>query len=196
MEKNITQGDEKISEMADMIIEEMQTITLDELDKDSDFSTCVDGYENIEVLTGVDITLEKFDFNETTGEVSNQEVVTELGKDKDLSITVKVPEQDFEEDKEYIIIREHDNNGDKEMDVLVPTQDGDKLTFKTNKFSSFIIVEVTDDELTGDESEKPTEDDNNQVIWWIIGIVATLCIAGAVVFILYRKNKMKNSDTN
>ena len=166
LEKDVQQGEEKISEMADMIVEEMESTELNELENDGDFNTCVDEYDDVEVLTGVDILLEKYDYNETTGEVSNQEVVTELG-DKELAITVKVPEQEYEEGKEYIIVREHDDNGNTEMDVLVPIQDGDKLTFETNKFSSFIIVEVngrntietpTEDSIV-DETVEPTESD-------------------------------------
>ncbi|MBQ2900289.1 MAG: hypothetical protein IJE49_12505 [Agathobacter sp.] len=153
LEKTTNQSGEEISEMADMFIDEMKSDTLNYLDTDDDFQTCVDKFEGVDVLTGLDIELKKFDYNETTGEVSNQEVVTELG-DKDLAISVKVPEQEFDQDKEYIIIREHDNNGTKEMDVLIPVQDGDKLTFKTNKFSSFIVVEV-DDNYATEEEEKP-----------------------------------------
>ena len=157
LEKNTNQNGEQISEMADMFLEEIVSDILNELNNNSDFQNCLDEFENVDVLTGLEIELKKFDYNETTGEVSNQEVVTELG-DKDLSITVKVPEQEYDENKEYIIVREHDNNGTKEMDVLIPTQDGDKLTFKTNKFSSFIIVEVEDNLETDDKDETPSGD--------------------------------------
>ena len=148
LEKEIQNGSETISEMADMLIEEVESDTLNELEDNNSFNACIDEYEDAKVLTGVEIELQKFDYNETTGEVSNREVVTELGN-KDLGITVKVPKDKFKEGKEYIIVREHDNNGVKEMDVLVPRRDGDKLTFKTNKFSSFIIVEVGDSVLNG-----------------------------------------------
>lgn len=160
LEKTTNQSGEEISEMADMLVDEMAADTLGGLDSDSDFQACVDEFEGVDVLTGLDIELKKFDYNETTGEVSNQEVVTELG-DKDLAITVKVPEQEYDEDKNYIIIREHDNNGTKEMEVLIPEKDGDRITFKTNKFSSFILVEVEAEETPvvpptgGDEEETP-----------------------------------------
>ena len=160
LEKNIQNGSETVSQMADMLIEEVESDALGELENSDDFSTCIDEYEDAEVLTGVEIELQKFDYNETTGEVSNQQVVTELG-DKDLAITVKVPEDKFEEGKDYIVVREHDNNGTKEMDVLVPRRDGNKLTFKTNKFSSFIVVEVADnfeeDEPTGSPESGTTD---------------------------------------
>ena len=269
LKKNIIQGSDKISEMVDMVVEEVKTESLDELESNSEFNKCVDQYGDVDVLTGVDITLEKFDYNETTGEVSNQEVVTELVDNKDLSITVKVPEHDYDADKEYVIVREHDNHGKKEMDVLVPKKHGDKLTFKTNKFSSFIIVEVSGDKKTEDkpvkptegttekptegttekptegetekptegETEKPTEgeteksteettekttedeteletteisestsdieDDsdggdkksgNKPVVWWIVGILGVIGVATAVGIILFKKNKMKNTD--
>ena len=144
LEKNIQNGSETISQMADMFVEEVESGTLDELENDDDFNACIEEYEDAEVLTGVEIELQKYDYNETTGEVSNQEVVTELGN-KDISITVKVPEHKYKKGKKYIIVREHDNHGKREMNVLEPKQEGDRLTFKTNKFSSFIIVEVTED---------------------------------------------------
>ena len=172
LEKNIQNGSDTITQMADMFIEEVESDALGELENNDDFSACVDEYEDAEVLTGVEIELQKFDYNESTKEITNQQVVTELG-DKDLAITVKVPEDKFEEGKDYIIIREHDNRGTREMDVLVPRRDGNKLTFKTNKFSSFIIVEVADnfqedepidtpidtpsDEPTDKPSDEPTD---------------------------------------
>lgn len=177
LEKTTNQNGEEISEMADMFINEMESDTLSGLDSDNDFQSCVDDFEGVDVLTGLDIELQKFAYNEVTGEVSNQEVVTELG-DKDLAITVKIPEQEYDADKEYIIVREHDNNGTKEMDVLIPTQDGDKLTFKTNKFSSFILVEVEKEETPvnppteGEEEEKVevpvTSDTTNMLMYMML----------------------------
>ena len=161
LEDKTSDNGEEISEMADMLIWEMEEEALGELDNNDEFESCVDEYGSAKALTGLDIQLEKFDYNENTGEVSNQEVVTELGEGKDISITVKVPADDYSEDKEYIIVREHDNNGTTEMDVLVPTQDGDKLTFKTNKFSSFIIVEVTEKQATDDKIDLEDKDDKN-----------------------------------
>ena len=114
----------------------------------------------LQPLSLLNFYLQKFQYNETTGEVSNQEVVTELG-DKDLAITVKVPGHAYDANKEYIIVREHDNNGIKEMDVLIPEQDGDRLTFKTNKFSSFIIVEVADNYATDDDTTNDNTTNDN-----------------------------------
>lgn len=161
LESTTNQSGEEISEMADMFVDEMKSDTLEGLGEDDDFQACVDEFKGVDVLTGLDIKLEKFDYNETTGEVSNQEVVTELA-DKDLAITVKVPKQKYDKNKKYIIVREHDNNGKKEMDVLVPTQDGDRLTFKTNKFSSFILVEVENEETIVTQ-EGWQKNDNG---WW------------------------------
>ena len=160
LEKTTTPSGEEISEMADMFIDEMESGALDNLDEDDNFQSCVDGFEGVDVLTGLDIELQKFQYNETTGEVSNQQVVSELG-DKDLAITVKVPGHAYDPNKEYIVVREHDNHGTKEMDVLIPTQDGDRLTFKTNKFSSFIIVEVADNYATDDDTTNDNTTNDN-----------------------------------
>lgn len=161
LEKTTNQAGQQISEMADMFINEMVSDILNGLDTDNEFKACVDAFKGVNVLTGLDIKLEKFEYNESTSEVTNQEVVTELG-DKDLAITVKVPEQEYDKDKEYIIVREHDNNGTKEMEVLIPTQDGDRLTFKTNKFSSFIVVEVEDNDVTEDKEDNPSKDETTK----------------------------------
>ena len=168
LEKNKNQGGQNVSEMADIFIEEMGSSELGKLESDKVFKDCVDEFDNVDVITGVDIEIEKFDYNESTGVVSNKEVVSELGKDKDLSITIKVPEQEYDKNKEYIIVREHDNNGKTEMEVLVPEQDGDRLTFESNKFSKFIIVEVKDNHATVDKkpsnnnTDAPTADKNEK----------------------------------
>ena len=149
--KNVPQNDGEISEMADMVVSEMASGILSGLENDSLFQAAVNGYENIKVLTGVDIEISTYDYNETTGEISNKQEVTELGDDKELDFTIKVPENQYDENKKYVIVREHENkSGDKEMEVLIPERNGDKLTFKTNKFSSFTIVETTSD-MTGDD---------------------------------------------
>lgn len=145
--KNITQGTETLSEMADMVVTEMTTDVLNGLTSNETFQSAVNKYEGVNVLTGIEIELSKFTYNETTSEVTNQEKITELADDKELSFTVKIPDG-YKEGKQYIIVREHENAaGAKTMEVLKPTRDGNKLTFKTNKFSSFTIVETEEDEL-------------------------------------------------
>lgn len=144
--KNVVQGAETLSEMADMVVTEMAAGVLDALTSDETFCSAVNEYEGAKVLSGVEIELSKFTYNETTGEVTNQQKVTELAEEKELSFTVKIPDG-YKEGKQYIIVREHETEGGTTMEVLKPTRDGDKLTFQTNKFSSFTIVETEADEL-------------------------------------------------
>lgn len=141
-----------LSEMADMVVTEMASGVLNSLTSNETFQTAVSGYKDATVLTGVEIELSKFKYNETTGVVTDKQAVTEIEENDGLDFTVKIP-GGHKEGKKYIIVREHENkDGSKSMDVLEPSQNGDKLTFKTNKFSSFTIVETDDVELEGDEN--------------------------------------------
>lgn len=136
-----------LSEMADMVVTEMASGVLNGLTSNETFQTAVSGYKDATVLTGVEIELSKFKYNETTGVVTDKQAVTEIEGNDGLDFTVKIP-GGHKEGKKYIIVREHDNgNGNTSMDVLEPEQNGDKLTFKTKKFSSFTIVETEADEI-------------------------------------------------
>ena len=140
-----------LSEMADMVVTEMASGVLNGLTSNETFQTAVSGYKDATVLTGVEIELSKYKYNETTGVVTDKQTVTEIEGNDGLDFTVKIP-GGHKEGKKYIIVREHEEGNTKTMDVLEPTQNGDKLTFKTNKFSSFTIVETDDVELEGDEN--------------------------------------------
>lgn len=135
-----------LSEMADMVVTEMASGVLNGLTSNETFQTAVSGYKDATVLTGVEIELSKFKYNETTGVVTDKQAVTEIEGNDGLDFTVKIP-GGHKEGKKYIIVREHEEGNTKTMDVLEPTQNGDKLTFKTNKFSSFTIVETEADEI-------------------------------------------------
>ncbi len=140
-----------LSEMADMVVTEMASGVLNGLTSNETFQTAVSGYKDATVLTGVEIELSKYKYNETTGVVTDKQTVTEIEGNDGLDFTVKIP-GGHKEGKKYIIVREHEEGNTKTMDVLEPTQNGDKLNFKTNKFSSFTIVETDDVELEGDEN--------------------------------------------
>ena len=64
LEKTTNQAGQQISEMADMFINEMVSDILNGLDTDNEFKACVDAFKGVNVLTGLDIKLEKFEYNE------------------------------------------------------------------------------------------------------------------------------------
>lgn len=151
LKKNVEESAGKISEMADMIVTEMNGESLESLKEDTKFQEAMSGFSDVQALIGVGIELSKYKYNESTGEVSDRQEVTELNEEKPLPFTVKIPKGKYNPNKKYVIVREHGTGEDKQMDVLVPEREGDKLTFQTNKFSSFTIVETAPDAFQEDE---------------------------------------------
>lgn len=75
------------------------------------------------------------------------ESVKELEEGKSLSFTVKVPADQYDADATYTVVRNHVNSdGTTSMDILETTQEEDVLTFDSDKFSTFLIVEITEHE--------------------------------------------------
>ncbi len=85
-------------------------------------------------------------YEETGYEPAN---VTELPEGKELEFTVQVPVAYYDDDAKYQVVREH--NG--QYEALDTTQNGDKLTFKSDKFSTFVIVEVVEKQTTGQPTQ-------------------------------------------
>ena len=82
------------------------------------------------------------------------EEITELEEGNELPFTVKIPEGIYDKNKHYSVIREHKNqDGSVQMDVLEATIEGDKITFKSDKFSTFMIIAS---EVEGKEEPEPT----------------------------------------
>ncbi len=68
------------------------------------------------------------------------ETITDLPSGNTLEFTVKVPSAYYKEGVSYKIVREH--NG--QYTTLEVVQNGDTLKFSSDKFSSFVIVEVSE----------------------------------------------------
>ncbi len=74
--------------------------------------------------------------------------ILELPEGNTLEFTVKVPKAYYNEDSRYTIICQHENtDGSVVMEQLETTQNGDVLTFASDKFSTFVIVEVVEEIL-------------------------------------------------
>ena len=80
--------------------------------------------------------------------------------------------------RNYYIIRVHDG----EVEIIVPTVEGNTLYFKTDKFSTYALA-YEDVQVTDGEKTPNTGDDNNLIAW--MGIML-LGLAGTTV--LRRKN--------
>ncbi|MBQ8315962.1 MAG: hypothetical protein IJX95_09530 [Lachnospiraceae bacterium] len=150
LQKKVQEGVNKISEMADMFVTEMDNAFMNGLDSDEKFQEAMSGFGEFEALVGVGIEISKFKYNEDTGEVSERQEVTELDEENPLPFTIKIP-GGYKPNKKYVIVREHGTGENRQMEVLEPERDGDKLTFRTNKFSSFTIVETPSDEFQEEE---------------------------------------------
>lgn len=150
LQKEVQEGVNHISEMADMFVTEMDNAFMNGLDSDEKFQEAMSGFGEFEVLVGVGIEISKFKYNEDTGEVSERQEVTELDEENPLPFTIKIP-GGYKPNKKYVIVREHGTGENRQMEVLEPERDGDKLTFRTNKFSSFTIVETPSDEFQEEE---------------------------------------------
>ena len=129
--------------------------TLGDIDSETFNNAIKEGY-------AVDINIE---VTYTYNGQSNSIGITVLGKE--VSVTIPVPEslKDKESDKgDYYAFRIHDG----EVTAIKCTRDGDKLTFKSDKFSTYVISFVEKEtttptseptsEPTGEPTKKP---DNN-----------------------------------
>ena len=106
-------------------------------------------------VCAIDISIESFYKNKDNGmEYEDnpnygKESITELQAGKSLEFTVKVPDVYYDEDATYVVVRQHENaDGSVVMEQLETTQKGDTLTFSSDKFSTFLIVEVVEQKDT------------------------------------------------
>lgn len=118
-----------------------------------------------ETVCGMDITLGTYYLDVDSGELYTDdpnyaaEEITELAEGNSIPFTIIIPEDSFDENKEYNVIREHRNpDGSVRMDVLETTRDGKKVSFHSDKFSTFVVVaaEVEKKQDTPAPSPTPT----------------------------------------
>ncbi len=102
-------------------------------------------------ICAVDISIDSFYREKETGNVYTanptygKENISELPEGNTLEFTVKVPKAHYKENAKYTIVRQHENaDGSVLLEQLETMQNGDMLTFASDKFSTFVIVEVAE----------------------------------------------------
>lgn len=115
-----------------------------------------------ETVCGMDITLGTHYVDVSTGELYTNdpnyatEEITQLAAGNSIPFTIHIPEDSYDESKVYTVIREHDNgDGTVSMDVLETTREGDKVTFNSDKFSTFMVVAAEVEEKEADPTPIP-----------------------------------------
>ncbi len=117
----------------------------------------------------LNITLEKV----VDGVVTN---INNLSEEIELVLTI--PEELRGDEKKFVVLRVH--NG--EVSVLDDLDDNDNtITIKTNKFSTYTIVEVAEDEVI----TEPIDEKNNYA-WIFIG---TTVLIGLIIVVYSKKRK-------
>lgn len=73
--------------------------------------------------------------------------------DEEIKLTLLLPESVYDEEANYTVVRKHvDENGELQVDVLDIEQDGSKISFASDKFSTFMVLsdeEVEEIDLSG-----------------------------------------------
>lgn len=94
-------------------------------------------------VCGVDIELSSFYVDTDTDKIYTEsteyakETITEFPQGNTMDFTVKVPEQYYASQASYAIAREHTGgDGSTELEVLKTEQNGNMLTFSSDKFST------------------------------------------------------------
>ena len=102
-------------------------------------------------ICAVDISIDSFYREKETGNVYTanptygKENISELPEGNTLEFTVKVPKAHYKENAKYTIVRQHENaDGSVLLEQLETMQNGDMLTFASDKFSTFVIVEIAE----------------------------------------------------
>lgn len=168
--QEVSVEDQTLVKRVSASVEQTSSETVTNLGQQEDFQTKMDAYietisSNTETdmqatpVCGVDITINSFYENKDTGEISTDpshgiENITDLAEGQQLEFNVKVPGDVYDATASYAVVREHADT----LEVLPTTQQGDKLSFSSDKFSTFVIVELKE-EGTGQPQQpsNPTE---------------------------------------
>lgn len=149
----------EIVKTASVIIQSTASDVMENIVNTDDFKKILNNYTNAEPICALDINVNAYYVEKESGSVCTEagyesKSITELPGE--MTFVVKVPAQHYEEAASYQIVRNHVNaDGSVSVEALETTQNGDRLTFKSNKFSTFVIVEVKAEEPT--KPEEPTE---------------------------------------
>ncbi len=111
---------------------------------------------NAEVFSIMDYSISTFYRDKSTEEISYYHPVEDIDKftsGKCLTVTFKVPQEHYDANARYTIIRYHvGSDGYVNGDELSVSQNGDVLTFVTDKIDKFLIVKLTEgEEIIEDE---------------------------------------------
>lgn len=116
-----------------------------------------------ETVCGMDITLGTHYVDVSTGELYTNdpnyaaEEITQLADGNSIPFMIHIPEDSYDENKVYTVIREHNNgDGTVSMDVLETTREGAKISFRSDKFSTFMVVAAEVEEKEAEPTPTPT----------------------------------------
>lgn len=111
-------------------------------------------------VCGVDIDIQTYYKEKESGDYYfddpnyGMEAVTELGDGKKLTFDVQIPSMHYDDTAQYVIVRSHYNaDGSESINVLPTTQNGSMLTFESDKFSTFMVVKVSEEERDSNDGE-------------------------------------------
>ena len=177
LEKEFTistpEGEKTLVKEATVLVEQTDETTMNEVEQMEEMTETMENLEeqlaeiyeqvlSMESVCGVDISVgtqyvDVQNGNSYTGDSNYAaEEINELQEGNDLPFTVKIPEEKYDENKHYTVIREHRNpDGSVRMDVLETTRDGDRVSFKSDKFSTFMIIASEVEEKEGEPIPTP-----------------------------------------
>lgn len=162
-------GEKTIVKTAAVVVGETEKSTVDTLKETADMKKALEDIQNdaatenqtytAEVINSLEINVNTYYEDKNTQKIFTDdpaygtESVKELEEGKTLSFSIKVPENQYDVNATYTVVRNHVNaDGTTSVDVLETTQEDDILTFASDKFSTFVIVKITEDEIAKEEN--------------------------------------------
>lgn len=177
LEKEITittgEGEKTLVKEATVLVEQTASDVIAQAAQKEEMTVALEQLENglagddkevvsMEPVCGVDISVgtqyvDMSNGSSYTGDDNYAaEEITQLQEGNSLPFTVKIPEGTYDESKEYKVIREHRNgDGSVKMDVLETTRDGDRISFRSDKFSTFVVVAAEVEEKQAEPGPEP-----------------------------------------
>lgn len=167
-------GEKTLVKAAEVLIQKTQESVMEQLEQKEELQDSLEALKEMlrteaesvkEALPvcAVDININTYFADKDTGDKYwgdanyGTEAVTSLEQGRSLEFTVKVPAEYFDAKAKYSIIREHFNaDGTSVMDVLETIQNGDLLTFASDKFSTFVIVKAEMEDASVIPTPAPT----------------------------------------
>lgn len=169
---NTAEGEKKLVKEATVLIEQTAEADLEQAEQAEEMEIAMDelGIQlseadkeviSMEAVCGLDISVGTHYMDLSTGYSYADDPnyaakeITQL--QEGLPFTVKIPENVYDAEKKYSIIREHKNtDGTMDMEILKSTLEGDKISFQSDKFSTFMILATELGEKRPEVTPEPT----------------------------------------